>query len=184
MKAISGIDYVLSAEEPKPSADKTASVSVIIVQKPVPSILFIERAKRDEDKWSGQIALPGGRREVGDATSLDTAIRESREEIGVELHKEEFVGYMPAFKTNVADLCVIPGVFLVDDKPTVVVNRNEVNSFKLVPLDYLKTDSAKQRYRFSDGVKERIEDAYVYKDYTVWGITYRIINCLLENHES
>ena len=48
-------------------------------------VLFIHRAEHPQDPWSGQMGLPGGRSEEGDADLLATAIRETREEIGVDL---------------------------------------------------------------------------------------------------
>lgn len=48
-------------------------------------ILLIQRAERPGDPWSGQVALPGGRRNADDATLQDTAIRETLEETGLDL---------------------------------------------------------------------------------------------------
>ncbi|MGE5727301.1 MAG: NUDIX hydrolase, partial [Gemmatimonas sp.] len=48
-------------------------------------LLMIERARYAGDPWSGHIAFPGGRRELRDATLLDTALRETREETGIDL---------------------------------------------------------------------------------------------------
>ena len=52
---------------------------------PALDVLLIQRADREGDPWSGQIALPGGRRQSEDATLQDTAIRETLEETGVDL---------------------------------------------------------------------------------------------------
>jgi 8-oxo-dGTP pyrophosphatase MutT (NUDIX family) len=56
--------------------------------------LFIHRAVRAGDTWSGQIAFPGGRREPGDGDLLVTAIRETHEEIGVALTAAERLGVL------------------------------------------------------------------------------------------
>src|SRR5207249_11060459 len=56
--------------------------------------LFIHRAVRAGDTWSGQIAFPGGRREPTDADLRATAIRETREEIGVDLSNAERLGVL------------------------------------------------------------------------------------------
>lgn len=52
---------------------------------------MIQRAERDGDPWSGQIALPGGRRQSDDATLQDTALRETLEETGIDLAQHGLV---------------------------------------------------------------------------------------------
>ncbi|KAG0299811.1 hypothetical protein BGZ98_009747 [Dissophora globulifera] len=55
------------------------------VRTGVPEVLFIERATRKTDRWSGHVALPGGKREEGDDDDQETAARETLEEIGLNL---------------------------------------------------------------------------------------------------
>ncbi|KAG0248683.1 hypothetical protein BG011_010019 [Mortierella polycephala] len=55
------------------------------VQTGVPEVLFIERATRKTDRWSGHVALPGGKREEGDEDDQETAARETLEEVGLNL---------------------------------------------------------------------------------------------------
>ncbi|KAF9908183.1 hypothetical protein BX616_000226 [Lobosporangium transversale] len=55
------------------------------VRTGIPEVLFIERATRKTDRWSGHVALPGGKREEGDEDDQETAARETMEEIGLDL---------------------------------------------------------------------------------------------------
>ncbi|KAF9195328.1 hypothetical protein BGZ51_002843 [Haplosporangium sp. Z 767] len=55
------------------------------VQTGIPEVLFIERATRKTDRWSGHVALPGGKREEGDEDDQETAARETLEEVGLDL---------------------------------------------------------------------------------------------------
>lgn len=61
------------------------------VQRGQPEILYIKRASRETDKWSAHVAFPGGRKEDGDENGLYTAMRETWEEIGLDLAEKEFL---------------------------------------------------------------------------------------------
>ena len=67
------------------------------VQKGDPEILFIKRAGRAGDRWSGHVALPGGRRDPPDLDDRAAAIRETREEVGLDLTRFDclYVGNLP-----------------------------------------------------------------------------------------
>lgn len=67
------------------------------VQYGDPEILFIKRAARKGDRWTGHIALPGGRRDPGDQDDSAAAVRETQEEVGVDLTPENAiaVGNLP-----------------------------------------------------------------------------------------
>src|SRR6266568_8268212 len=87
--------------------------------------LFIHRAVRAGDTWSGQIAFPGGRREPSDADLRATAIRETREEIGVDLSNDERLGVLDDLypRTPVLPPVVVrPFVFALAARPSIVIN--------------------------------------------------------------
>src|SRR2546429_7280101 len=73
-------------------------------------VLLGERRKREGDPWSGQVGLPGGRHHVEDGTLLSTAIRETREEVGIDLNgRAEVLGHMaPRAPGNKPELLVVP----------------------------------------------------------------------------
>src|SRR5574341_145553 len=65
-----------------------AAVAVVLRDgNPAIEILFIRRAEHPDDPWSGQMAFPGGRAEPGETDLLETAIRETAEEIGIDLRE-------------------------------------------------------------------------------------------------
>lgn len=67
------------------------------VQQGEPEILFIKRAARPGDRWDGHVALPGGKRDVDDADDRAVAVRETWEEVGIDLTRDEavYVGNLP-----------------------------------------------------------------------------------------
>lgn len=67
------------------------------VQKGDPEVLFIKRAARSGDRWTGHIALPGGKREPSDPDDRAAATRETEEEVGLDLNADHciFVGNLP-----------------------------------------------------------------------------------------
>lgn len=62
-----------------------------------PELLFIKRAAREGDRWTSHVALPGGKRDPTDASDKDVAVRETSEEIGLDLRGERcvYVGNLP-----------------------------------------------------------------------------------------
>ena len=85
----------------------------------VPELLFIERAKREGDPWSGQMAFPGGRREPHDPDLQVTASRETLEEVGVELGAP--IGQLDDFQgtrnPSIRPLVVAPYVYVAEQRP-------------------------------------------------------------------
>ncbi|KAL9001915.1 MAG: hypothetical protein Q9188_005130 [Gyalolechia gomerana] len=58
------------------------------VQRGDPEVLFIKRAAREGDRWTSHIAFPGGRRDPEDEDDVATSVRETKEEIGLDLNAE------------------------------------------------------------------------------------------------
>src|SRR5437867_5071185 len=99
--------------------------------------LFIHRAVRAGDTWSGQIAFPGGRREPTDADLRATAIRETREEVGVDLTAAEPLGVLDDMypRTPVLPPVVVrPFVFGLVERPPITLNDGEVREAFWVPF--------------------------------------------------
>ncbi|HYB44996.1 MAG TPA: CoA pyrophosphatase [Nitrososphaerales archaeon] len=169
----------LSSVQPEIRSKRLAAVSVIIAGEERPSTLLIKRAEHSDDPWSGQIAFPGGKMGRGDGSAKETAIREAKEEVGVDLTKDaEFAGYFVPFRTHTGDMDVIPAVFLLLKEAKATPNR-EVSGYKWVPLDEFQNPRSASTYRFSAPGSSRDVPAYAVGDYVVWGLTHRIISSLL-----
>ena len=104
-------------------------------------LLFILRAKHPRDPWSGQMAWPGGRVDDGDAGPLATAVRETREELALDLERDgELLGALSEVRTHLrrgpGPLSVVPFVFELKGEPALVPN-SEVQEALWVPLPFL-----------------------------------------------
>jgi 8-oxo-dGTP pyrophosphatase MutT (NUDIX family) len=135
--------------------------------------LFIHRAERAGDTWSGQIAFPGGRHEPSDTDLRATAIRETREEVGVDLTAAEPLGVLDDMypRTPVLPPVVVrPFVFGVLERPPITVS-DEVQDAFWVPLRELTAPGARSEVRSLP--------AYVVGNHTIWGMTERILSNLL-----
>ena len=160
---------------------KEAAVSLLLREDiQGAELLLIERAHRDGDPWSGQMALPGGRRELQDETVLDTAIRETAEEIGVHLDVKNRISRIDDLVaprlSHAHGLIISCHVFearrLVHFDP-----NEEVHDLLWVPIAHLlHPDSHTSGYRPPDydgvfsGFRISDEDNRI-----IWGLTYRII---------
>jgi 8-oxo-dGTP pyrophosphatase MutT (NUDIX family) len=170
----------LVVHEPPSRGNKFAAVSIIVRGTEYPSVLLIKRAERKGDPWSGQIAFPGGKTNSGDLTARDTAIRETMEEVGIDLSRgAEFLGYGAPTTTHTGSMDVVPAVFVLREAADVRPNE-EVASYQWVDLEDLVAPQAKSTYELHYDGKIVSMPAYAVGGYVVWGLTYRILSSVLE----
>jgi 8-oxo-dGTP pyrophosphatase MutT (NUDIX family) len=167
-----------------PEGDDVMQAAVaLIVHEPAggsPEILFIERATRDGDPWSGQMALPGGRKEPTDRDLQATAERETLEEVGVAL--QDLVGRLDDFtggNQRVPSLIVSPYVYTLPRRPKVTTNH-EVSSCVWIPVEWILQPESSVQYSFERAETGQTFPAIQYNGYTVWGLTYRILTNFFE----
>ena len=158
-----------------------AAVAVILSPDP-DSILLIRRAEREGDRWSGQIAFPGGRWSPGDADLADTARRETREEVGVDLTGVPVTAILDdlAPRTPVLPpILVRPFVFVLP-QPAVLLTNPEVDAAWWVGLDtLLEPDLLRPMEYERYGTLVR-GSGYHLKHGILWGMTERILTPLLD----
>jgi 8-oxo-dGTP pyrophosphatase MutT (NUDIX family) len=144
--------------------------------------LFIHRAVRADDTWSGQIAFPGGRRDPGDADLLGTAIRETMEEVGVDLSSAERLGVLDDLypRTPVLPPVVVrPFVFALTARPPIVVSP-EVQSAFWVSFRALQAPGVRGEVVVDHpGIPGRVLPAYTLGNRTIWGMSERILTPLI-----
>lgn len=157
-----------------------AAVAVVIAPAP-DAILFIRRAERTGDPWSGHMALPGGRQDAEDADLVATAVRETAEEVGLELPHSSLIGTLDDVvpRTPVLPpIAVRPYVFALPDRPPLTLNP-EVAAARWVYLDHLLHPDTYHSVRIQIRGEDRVFPAYRLEDAIVWGLTERVITSLL-----
>jgi 8-oxo-dGTP pyrophosphatase MutT (NUDIX family) len=145
--------------------------------------LFIHRAERSGDTWSGQIAFPGGRQESADADLRATAIRETREEVGVDLATTELLAVLDDMhpRTPVLPPVVVrPFVFGLSDEPLPALTLSaEVQDTFWVSFRALAAPDARREVTIQLRGVTRALPAFVLGNRTIWGLTERILTALL-----
>jgi 8-oxo-dGTP pyrophosphatase MutT (NUDIX family) len=174
----------LAAHRPVHAADRDliwAAVALLLVPDP-DALLLIRRAERVGDPWSGQIGLPGGRKDAADADLLATAIREVVEEVGVVLPRQTCLGVLDdvAPRTPVLPpVAVRPFVFALLGTPHLILNP-EVASAHWVELSRLRHPTTIRPYNLTLRGELRTFPAYHIDDLVVWGLTERILSCFFQ----
>ncbi|MEX2583897.1 MAG: CoA pyrophosphatase [Gemmatimonadota bacterium] len=156
-----------------------ASVSLLI--KPAGGdleILLIQRSASERDPWSGHMALPGGRRE-DDEDDLSTAIRETLEEVGVDLARSGMlIGRLDDVKPERGgpQIAVAPFVFAVPTETVVVPDPGEVAETVWIPVRHLSDPaSAAEHLHLLPGGGHLRFPAFAYHRYVIWGLTHRML---------
>jgi 8-oxo-dGTP pyrophosphatase MutT (NUDIX family) len=173
-----------TSEEPR------AAVAAILRERPDASsgaeLFFIRRAEQENDPWSGHVAFPGGRREPDDRSLLETAIRETKEEVGIELRISDLVARLPdvpAFtRSKKGRLVVAVFVFVLHRDVEVAADNAEVATTLWTPLALLKEGAGKATFELEyDGKKYDLPYIYLRPgEHRLWGMTYGMLMSLLD----
>ena len=161
-----------------------ASVAVVLLGSTArdAELLFIRRAERVGDPWSGHVAFPGGRRDLADPDLEFTARRETVEELGLDLARAgRLVGRLDDLRPRSAALpkiVVRPFVYAVAEPPVLQPNV-EVQSAFWTPMARLLDPVVRREHVVDHAAGRWRMPAYRLGDDIVWGMTERIVSQLL-----
>jgi 8-oxo-dGTP pyrophosphatase MutT (NUDIX family) len=146
-------------------------------------VLLIRRAAREGDPWSGHMAFPGGQREPGDQDLLQTAVRETWEEIGLDLrtHASLLGGLetLPAVaRGKRIAMSVTPFVFELCTEPPLTFS-DEVAEVIWAPLPPLARGELSTTIPYHFEGRELRLPAWDVQGRIVWGMTYTMLETLL-----
>jgi 8-oxo-dGTP pyrophosphatase MutT (NUDIX family) len=140
-------------------------------------VLFIQRAANSRDPWSGHIAFPGGKLEVGEL-ERSAACRETLEEIGIDLANERYVGRLSDIVGANLPVRVSCCLFMVDRSRSKHILNEEVSDLFWVSLSDLQDTRRHLQSRVDFGEKQFEVQAIklpIDNKPVLWGITYRLV---------
>lgn len=152
------------------AARKPASVLVPIVARPETLTVLLTRRTAHLREHSGQISFPGGRVEPGDASAEATALRETREEIGLDAQHIELLGKLSEYHTRTG-FRITPVVALVSPPFELRLDAHEVDAAFEVPLSFLLDPANHQRHTREFQGRAVHFFAIPYGEHYIWGAT-------------
>ncbi len=161
-----------------------AAVSIILRQHDSQlQFLMMQRSVHEGDPWSGQMAFPGGKKDVDDAHITETAQREAYEEMGIPHHGIERIGRLSdilarPYRALKNPMVVSPLLFkqLEDFKPQ---TNEEVADWLWLPVEYFQELKNRKSLTIEKaGLKHELP-CYYYQDKCVWGLSLLMIDELL-----
>ncbi|MEQ1890904.1 MAG: CoA pyrophosphatase [Planctomycetota bacterium] len=168
---------------PLTQASTRLAAVAILLRGSEPEVLLMRRSERAGDRWSGQIGLPGGHRDEGDADLVATAVRETREEVGLDLGREaEHLGALPAVQAKargfLLPMWITPVVFVARGELAPVPGPEATEAFWF-PLARARRGELAATHTYRRGEEERVLPAWAFDGRVVWGLTYEILGGFL-----
>lgn len=177
----------LAAQEGPPGprlepSTRRAAVAILLrhaAEAPEAEVLLLRRAEREGDRWSGQIGLPGGHADGADRDLLATALRETREEVGLDLAREaELVGQLHPVQAKargvLLSMWITPFVFCSRAELVPSPGPEAVEVFWF-PLARARAGELAWTHRYRREDEERVLPAWRFEERVVWGLTFEIL---------
>lgn len=145
---------------------------------------MIRRAEHERDPWSGHMAFPGGRFDPLDRDLLHTAVRETREEVGLDLEANASLlaplDLVPAIaRGRRVGMTIAPFVFALERDVSLAPNHEVVETL-WAPLGRLVSGAHATTVRYRMDGEELELPAWDVDGRIVWGLTYRMLLALVE----
>jgi 8-oxo-dGTP pyrophosphatase MutT (NUDIX family) len=160
------------------AATRPAAVLVPVVDRPDPGVILTMRTP-DLSSHAGQIAFPGGKIDQTDRGPLAAALREAKEEIGLDARLIDPLGYLDLYLTF-SGYRILPVVARVQPGYDLTLNASEVADAFEVPLDFLMGPQNHQRHSREWKGVQRQYYAMPWQERYIWGVTAGILRNLYE----
>jgi len=164
----------------EPRSGRAAVAIMVREGQEATELLMIRRATREGDPWSGHMGFPGGRRDPEDHSNLSCALRETEEELGVDLSRwgaplGELSDVNTGWRKDRPEMLVTPFIFSVSELPTLTPNH-EVDDVVWVPLHFLMDESNREPLEWEWKGQKMETDSYLYDCYRIWGLSLMMID--------
>jgi 8-oxo-dGTP pyrophosphatase MutT (NUDIX family) len=167
--------------DPRPRPDpgeRLAAVLALLIEEPDPALLFTERAATLR-RHPGEVSFPGGLVEPRDERLVETALRETEEEIGLDPRLPDVVGALPPIHTFVSGILVTPFVAVVRSLPVLRVSRAEIA--RVLTVGTATLSALEERREVHRGSRPWTGWWYETDDATIWGVTGFMLHAFLEH---
>ena len=178
----------LTARVPRtePEGGRQAAVAAVLRERDPQlgaEVLLIRRAERVGDPWSGHMAFPGGRRDPSDADLLATALRETREEVGLDLSAHaRLLGRLDdvdaVARGQRVGMVIAPYVFALHGDAPLALGDGEVAEALWAPVRPLYEGVSRTTYPYVHGAVRYELPAHRVGERVVWGLTYHMLEAL------
>jgi 8-oxo-dGTP pyrophosphatase MutT (NUDIX family) len=178
----------LSLRPPEPlpvRLPRQAAVAIVLRQPPSGlEVLFIRRAEREGDLWSGHVAFPGGRVEPGEGVE-EAAVRETWEEVGIDLRRAGVrlgaLDELPAIgRGRAVGLSIQPWVWALSGDPGPFRLSEEVAAVQWVRFADLLDPARRAPFPYVHEGVELVLPSLDVDGLVIWGLTYRMLEILAE----
>jgi 8-oxo-dGTP pyrophosphatase MutT (NUDIX family) len=167
-----------------PGTARAAVAAILREREGEAEVLLMQRAQREGDRWSGHVSFPGGRADERDPDLVATAVRETREEVGLDLERDaRLIGRLDEVQAIAAGapqaLSITPFVFVQERPGSIVLSAEATASFWL-PLDLARGGTLDSTFDYRHAGVPLALPCWRYQEYVVWGMTYRMLGELIE----
>lgn len=164
-------------EEPVYFIDKNpAAVMIILTELDDQLQVLLTHRANSVRTHKDQVSLPGGMKDRGDKGLLQTAIRETREEIGIEINRDEIIGHLPDVK-SISNYIIRSFVCYKKTLGQIIKNNQEVEKVFFIPLVWILdgTNWELKKHISSDNKERSLVFFKPFDGEIVWGITAQIM---------
>lgn len=173
-----------------PAPERTHSTGPLVLARPAAVLVpFVPRAGRLSVLFTrrnphlrhhaGQVSFPGGGIDPGDADAVAAALRETREETGIDEAQVDPFGYLDCLDT-VSGYCVTPVTGFVRSDYAVRLHEDEVDEVFEVPFEYILEPATLRSERIHWGGRDREVFTFDWEGRRIWGVTAAILKNLLD----